>query len=387
MLLHDRLYPSVSSSSIPRIPALKLICFPLFYILLLTVITGAQVPCGYYDAAEGLIGYELKTALHEIIRENHVARPYRDIWGFFEKHDVKPDGTVWDIFGDSGFNFGTPQNGGNQDIGLGGNVEGEYFNREHSFPRSWFGGDYDPMFTDIIHIYPADKMVNNVRAAFVFANVNPDEALYISSNGAMLGPSITPGLDALAFEMPDDLKGDLARTYFYMATRYENKIADWVGNNPEGDLLLSGCSQKVFHEWALRLLFQWHINDPVSQKEIDRNNAAFEFQGNRNPFVDHPGWIQEIWGFEEEDLLGEHDCVFYDLHIYPMPVENNVLYIQTATWLHEITLYDLSGNIVQQQLYPSARFNTYGMYIVKPGTYILELRSFSDTLTKRIVVR
>ena len=94
----------------------------------------------------------------------------------------------------------------------------------------------------------------------------------------------------------DEFKGDFARAYFYMATRYENVIANWETNSTYGDAVLNGTSDQVFESWFLTLLLSWHSQDPVSQKEIDRNNAAFNFQNNRNPFVDHPELVNNIWG-------------------------------------------------------------------------------------------
>ncbi|MCH8535701.1 MAG: endonuclease [Flavobacteriaceae bacterium] len=350
------------------------------------LIVEAQAPANYYNSTQGKSGFELKTELHQIISENHFTQPYGAIWGFFEEHDVKPDGTVWDIFSDCDFNFGHPDDGGNQDNGFGGNIECEYFNREHSFPRSWFGGNIDPMYTDIIHIYPADKMVNSTRAAYVFANVN--NPTFTSQNGSKLGPSVTPGLSATAFEMPDDLKGDLARTYFYMATRYEDQIANWVGNNPNGDLLLNGTSDQAYHDWAIDLLYEWHINDPVDQKEIDRNNAAFEFQGNRNPFVDNPDFICAIWDVDEED------CTFSNasfnlkdqINIYPNPATNSKVFIETKQPIDQIQLYSITGKLIQQITAKNQQTN-FEINSIKPGIYLLKVTQNQNSSTHKIIVK
>ncbi len=345
-----------------------------------------QPPAGYYDNTQGKTGYELKTELHLIIAENHVAQPYGNIWSFFEEHDVKPDGTVWDIFSDCDFQFGHPDDGGNQDNGFGGNIECEFFNREHSFPRSWFGGNLDPMYTDIIHIYPADKMVNNTRAAYMFANV--DNPTFTSQNGSKLGPNVTPGLNATAFEMPDDLKGDLARTYFYMATRYEDQIANWVGNNPNGDLLLNGTSDQAYHDWAIDLLYEWHVNDPVDQKEIDRNNAAFQFQGNRNPFVDNPDFVCAIWDVDEEN------CTFstptFDLKngvsIYPNPATNTKVFIDTKQPVDEIKLYNIAGKLVQQ-IQPDGNSTSFETSHLKAGIYLIKLSKDQQISTHKLIIK
>jgi endonuclease I len=104
------------------------------------------------------------------------------------------------------------------------------------------------------------------------------------------------GYTSTVFEPIDEFKGDLARAYFYMATRYENIITGWENNSTYSDAVLNGSSDQVFESWMLALLKKWHNQDPVSQKELDRNIAAEAHQGNRNPFVDHPEFVTEIWG-------------------------------------------------------------------------------------------
>ena len=81
-----------------------------------------------------------------------------------------------------------------------------------------------------------------------------------------------------------------------MAVRYQNVISSWERNSLESNAVLDGSSTQVFEQWYLELLISWHMQDPVSRKERSRNNAAFEYQGNRNPFVDHPELVREIWG-------------------------------------------------------------------------------------------
>ncbi len=104
------------------------------------------------------------------------------------------------------------------------------------------------------------------------------------------------GYSGTVFEPINEFKGDLARGYLYMATRYQNLIGNWESITGNSDAILDGSSNQVFEQWTLDLLLKWHEQDPVSQKEIDRNNAAQEFQSNRNPFVDHPEFARAIWG-------------------------------------------------------------------------------------------
>lgn len=94
----------------------------------------------------------------------------------------------------------------------------------------------------------------------------------------------------IVFEPNDEYKGDFARIYFYMATCYEDKIAGWKSD------MLGGNKYPAYKNWVVSMLLKWAKEDPVSQKEIDRNNAVYECQKNRNPYVDYPGLEQYVWG-------------------------------------------------------------------------------------------
>jgi len=164
--------------------------------------------------------------------------------------------------------------------------EGDCYNREHSFPKSWFN-DGTPMYSDLFHLYPTDKFVNNKRSSYPFGETNSTD---VTDNGSKLGSSSYPGYTGTVFEPIDEYKGDFARTYFYMATCYQNVISSWSGS-----AMLDGSSNKCFFDWALNMLIEWSKNDPVSTKEINRNNSVYFIQGNRNPYIDHPEWVLCIW--------------------------------------------------------------------------------------------
>ena len=173
--------------------------------------------------------------------------------------------------------------------------ESDCYNREHSFPKSWFGGKIEPMNSDGHHIFAADGYVNAKRGNWPYGEVG--FATYVSSNGSKVGlaKSIT-NFNGVVFEPIDEFKGDLARAYFYMATRYEGQISTWEGNSDNSDAVLNGNNTSVFEPWLLDLLKRWHKFDPVDQKERDRNNKVYQFQGNRNPYIDHPEFVFMIWG-------------------------------------------------------------------------------------------
>ncbi|MDE6695063.1 MAG: endonuclease, partial [Bacteroidales bacterium] len=178
--------------------------------------SASREPEGYYEAAYGKKGYSLKTALHGIIK-GHTEISYNGLWEAYKKTDARADGKVWDMYSDCDFTFGTKQCGNYKN-------ECDCYNREHSFPKSWFS-DAKPMYSDLFHLYPTDGKVNGMRGNNPFGEVsNPS---YVSNNGGKLGPNTTPGYAGTVFEPVDEYKGDFARSYFYMATCYEDKIAGW----------------------------------------------------------------------------------------------------------------------------------------------------------------
>lgn len=252
----------------------------------------------YYDSAIGLSGYALKTALFNIIN-NHTSQGYGALWSFYRNNELdqyyENDNSIIDIYSENptasdpyNYSPGTDQCGTY-------NSEADCYNREHSFPRSWFGGSIDPMNSDVHHIFPTDGQVNAWRGSYPYGEVS--SATRISANGSKVGTHADgSGYSGTVFEPIDEFKGDLARAQFYMAIRYQDRIGSWQGNSSSSNAVLDGSSDRVFESWYLTLLKSWHAADPVSQKEIDRNQAAEVFQGNRNPFVDHPEWVNDIWG-------------------------------------------------------------------------------------------
>lgn len=259
---------------------------------------GSSGLTGYYASANGLSGYALKSALYDIIK-THTSQGYGALWGFYSANEIdnyyENDGSILDIYSErpssnDPFTFSAVSDQCGNYSG-----EGDCYNREHSFPRSWFGGTVEPMNSDVHHIFATDGKVNSVRSSFPYGEVG--SASYTSQNGSLLGSAQSGlGYSGTVFEPIDEFKGDIARAYFYMATRYENVIGNWENNSSYSDAVLIGNSTQVFESWFLSMLKTWHQQDPVSQKEVNRNDAAQPYQGNRNPFVDHPELVTEIWG-------------------------------------------------------------------------------------------
>ncbi|WP_350603380.1 endonuclease [Pseudoalteromonas sp. SMN1298-MNA-CIBAN-0114] len=254
-------------------------------------------PTGYYVTAQGLSGYSLKTELYNIIKD-HNAQGYSAIWNFYDSSArdtyFENDNSILDMYsekpnGSDSYNYAAVSDQCGNYSG-----EGGCYNREHSFPKSWFGGTIEPMNSDVHHIYATDGYVNSKRSNFPFGEVA--SASFTSTNGSKLGSAASSlNYSGTVFEPIDEFKGDFARAYFYMATRYENVIGTWQTKTTSSNAVLNGSSNQVFENWVVAMLLNWHNSDPVSQMELDRNQAAFEFQGNRNPYIDHPKFVEMIW--------------------------------------------------------------------------------------------
>ena len=352
----------------------------LLSILLITilVITKAQIPAGYYTNASGKTGSALKTTLYNIIK-GHTDITYGGLYNAYMVTDAKPDGSVWDIYSNCSFSYTVASDRcGNY------SKECDCFNREHSFPQSWFTSS-SPMVADMFHIYPTDGKVNGMRNNYPFGKVAAPT--YTSGNGGKLGPCSFPGYTGIVFEPIDEYKGDLARSYFYMATRYENLIASWQSNGNANEIL-NGTSFPCFDPWFLNLLFAWNAADPVSQKEIDRNNKIYtSYQHNRNPFIDHPEYANLIWGINT-GINNEYAKVA--LQVYPNPVSEMCTVTLPADFNQQntaFTVYSSTGIPVFAPVTVSGDKAVLNLENIPSGFYLLRLANvnFSTIYQARII--
>lgn len=339
----------------------------------------STIPPGYYSSAYS-VGKTLKTQLFNIIN-NHQTQDYA--WWYFEQTDATFSGYVWDMYSDTPcqeppyvFTFGQ-----DQDRGSGGSKEGEFYNREHSMPRSWFGGAVDPMNTDLFHLWPVDKLVNAKRADFPYGEVNT--YTWISKNGGKLGPNAAGGYAGNAFEPIDAYKGDIARGFLYMITRYENLIETWTYNE-SGQAMLDNKRYPGFEPWAMEMLMQWHHDDPVSQKEILRNQAVYQVQGNRNPFIDHPELVDRIWG-DTIAYVGIQHVALLGFPVYPNPASDWFM-IDAPYGSHSLEIYSLCGKrlISQATMLGEIRISTTSL---KSGIYILMLKTSQGIFREKLVIK
>ena len=265
------------------------ICGSIFSLL-------ADMPRDYYpNSLEGKNGAELKTELHNLLK-NHTRLPYgsRDYnqiactWTVFKKSDVRPNGKVWDMYSNNSYNF---SNGAGATKGM---------NIEHSVPKSWWGDaanyngtnaltrfKYDGSY-DLHHLTPSDADANMAKSNYPLGVVDSPS---FDNGVTKVGTGQANGRATNLFEPADEYKGDFARMYLYFVTCYQDY--SWKSSALS---MFAQNSYPTLNAYGQSLLLKWHRQDPVSQKEIDRNNAVYSFQGNRNPFIDYPNMVEYIWG-------------------------------------------------------------------------------------------
>lgn len=272
----------------------------------------SQIPDGYYDNAEGLSGDELKTALYNIIK-NHTDYPYSDsgtdTWDILKESDRDPNNSANVILIYTGWSVDAEQEWN----------DGAGWNREHVWAKSRGDfGIYPPEGTDAHHLRPCDPSVNSARNNRWFNYC--DEEYY---DGGIATGSYTSSTDWF-WQPRDEAKGDVARMIFYMATRYE-------GENGELDLEVidyipsDRYTNEPIHA-KLDALLDWNEEDPVDNFERNRNEVVYSYQGNRNPFIDHPEFVNAIYNPDEDTTSTDifMPAEEQQIKIYPNPAANYI---------------------------------------------------------------
>ena len=251
-------------------------------ILLLLLVVCATAQKEYYTSVDGVKGgAELKTALYNLIK-NHNKISYGSgedkTWGAFYTTDAVVENgqrRVLDMYSPEKRYFGSK----------GSAVSG--MNIEHSVPKSWWGGTKNNAYCDLHHLNPSDQNANSRKSNYPLGELTSETW----TNGvASVGKANINGSSANAFEPIDEYKGDFARTYMYMFTCYQDLTWETTLMNYEKS------TYPTLKPWAVELLLKWHEQDPVSEKEVNRNNAVYAVQGNRNPFIDYPQLADYVWG-------------------------------------------------------------------------------------------
>ena len=347
------------------------------------------IPAGYYDGATGT-GYTLKTQLKTIITRNHTAIGYSGLWTLyrttsaFNDNWYEKDNTLLDIYSEI-------PNGADPYVyevvyDQCGNYskEGDCYNREHLIPQSVFN-EAPPMVSDAFHIWPTDGYVNGRRGNFPFGKVG--YATWTSKNGSMLGTNLNSGYSSgysnTVFEPIDEFKGDIARAYFYFATRYEDQITSWGVNYD----MFNKTKDQVFTDTFKNILLTWHTMDPVSDREIALNEVVYGNQNNRNPFIDHPEWVKVIWG----SAMGTEDFNYQPrefLEVYPT-LSSGIIYVKSKdikAKILKVSVFNMNGVLVQSVNNPS-KLSELSIRIYGSGVYIIKVYGNDFEVNRKVIIK
>ena len=357
-----------------------LFVFCSFFALALTaksVTPAASLPA-YYEDLQGKSGKSLFDAVHDVTKEGYSSLGYDGLWSAYQYTDLHDNGYVWDMYSDCTWKSLNSNRCGNY------SNECDCYNREHSIPKSWYGDTKSGPGCDIFHLVPTDGKVNGMRSNYAFGEVlnasynkqgnklgSPKSIAIVNGNtiAGNDGTSISCSADKV-FEPRDEYKGDFARGYFGAMIRWAGDHQTFSDGNG-GKIFSKGYTESSLYgltKYGVALLMKWHRQDPVSKKEVDRNNGIQQTQGNRNPFIDYPYLAEYIWGekagqtLDLDDLITAYDSRFVlgesngYLNGGSTPVDPEIKC--TVTWLVNGEVYT-TGN-------PTTTVNEGGVVSVLP---------------------
>ncbi|MEY8760119.1 endonuclease [Chryseobacterium tongliaoense] len=340
----------------------------LLLIILFSSYTVAQVPAGYYDGTTGLTGYALKSKLHDIISEKNISWHYGDLTNYYNQtdldkyydHDATNTTILLDIYSEKPDGADAYEYTTANIIGSAGS-EGLGWNREHMMPQSTFYSNY-PMYSDLFYVIPTDAKINQLRSNYPYgiSTTTPSNVFYTFTNTSKIGLSAIPNYvyAGRVYEPIDEFKGDVARSILYFAVRYEGKLGTFNFNNnpnPASDTNpLDGTEERAYDSAYITMLLQWHAQDPVSQREIDRNNEVYAIQKNRNPFIDNPQWVNAIWNQVPDNVAPQ--------------TPSNLTSIQSGSYFTTLSWF------------PSPDSDVIGYKIYQNGTLVASTRSTSISI-------
>ena len=251
----------------------KTVLFLLLFCLSLAVSAQKE----YYTSIDGVKGgATLKNALYNLVK-NHKKITYNSgTWDAFYSTDRDPvTNRVYDMYSSEVRYFG---NKGDKISGM---------NIEHSVAKSWWGGANNNAYCDLHHLNPSDQTANSRKSNYPLAEL---ESVTWDNGVTFVGKATINGSSINAYEPCDEYKGDFARTFMYMFTCYQDLTYEYTWMNYENS------AYPTLKPWAVELLLRWSKQDPVSEKEVARNNAVYAVQGNRNPYIDYPQLAEYVWG-------------------------------------------------------------------------------------------
>ncbi len=318
-------------------------------LLLIATIALSDPPPGYYDTVSFTSQDALRTSLHYVI-DGHTKIPYTssstDTWDVLELADQDPlnSGHILDLYRNRSI---AKEGGGN-----------DYYNREHSWPNSYGfpdDGYSNKPYTDCHHLFLCDISYNSNRGSNIFDDCTSGcTARYTDTYNGESGVNYFRSDSPVGiWETWDSRKGDVARACLYMDVRYE-------GDNGEPDLILvddpalivscqTGDNESVGYMGLLSVLLQWHEDDPVDDRERSRNDIVYQYQHNRNPFIDHPEWVALIFGDDPTDVPVDLPAVASIAAVYPNPCNpsTQVIFSLAQAGPVQIEVYGLDGRRVR----------------------------------------
>lgn len=287
-----------------------------------TVTPATSLPA-YYVSIDGKSGKTLFDAVQKVTKTGYSSLGYDGLWSAYKYTDLHENGYVWDMYSDCTWKSINSNHCGNY------SDECDCYNREHSIPKSWYGGTTSGPGCDIFHLVPTDGKVNGVRSNYPFGEVASAEynkhgnkkgsakSITITGGNTIAGNTgATISASGTVFEPRDEYKGDFARGYMGALLKWAGDKAFTDGEGSKTFTTNFSTGSFGLTKYGVALLMKWHRQDPVSQKEIDRNNGIQQTQGNRNPFIDYPYLAEFIWGekagqtLDLDDLITAYDSRF-----------------------------------------------------------------------------
>ena len=341
-------------------------------------VTPADSLPAYYESIDGTSGKALVDAIQQVAKLGYRTDDFRydSVWLAFKHTDMRPDGYIWEIYSDCDFVYEKDRTSNTSQTG-----DCKGYNREHAMCQSWFGtaslagkemssSKKNSPGSDIFHIYPASYGMNSRRGNRPYGEVQT--AANTSGNGTLYGTPITTKSVANSvagayiegkitqstnvLEPADEYKGDIARSYFGTMVKW---AGEWAFNKNElGNIIFDATIDADTHyapennygftDYGLALMLTWHRQDPVSQKEVDRNNGIQKTQGNRNPFIDYPYLAEYIWGERSGEVLDFDLLLCSADERFQLGASNGFLggdveiVVDTIFWMVGETAYDSS---------------------------------------------
>ena len=341
-----------------------------------------QLPA-YYESIDGESGKDLLDAIQQVAKRGYRTDfRYDSCWYAFKHTDIRPDGYIWEVYSTCVFEYEKDRTSTTSQTG-----ECKGYNREHVMCQSWFGKKTDEDLydlhgnkmtssmkntpgSDIFHIYPASYGMNSRHGNRPYGEVL--KADYTSANNTKYGTPVSTisvantvagpyiegqiTLKTNVLEPADEYKGDFARSCFGTMVKW---AGEWAFNKNENGCVIFDATIDAdthygpennygFTDYGLALMLKWHRQDPVSQKEVDRNNGIQLTQGNRNPFIDYPYLVEYIWGEMSGEILDFDHLLCSSDELFKLGVSNGytgeIVEKQTDTifWMVGNTVYDYS---------------------------------------------